>query len=243
MDLATYLEALAGRLRTVAGDELLGVYAGGSYALGAYDAGRSDIDVAAVVRSGASSALKDGIVASIRHEALPCPARGLEFVLYRLASVSEPTLGAAFELNLNTGARMEFRADTEPGDIEAFWFPIDRSILSRHGIALAGPPAAEVFAEMRREALLPAVLESLRWHAEAGGTSDDAVLNACRALRFAVDGVWTSKAAAGAWAVARSPEPLVERALGIREGGGNLEASEVRLFLEAIADQVEALRA
>ncbi len=138
---------------------------------------------------------------------------------------------------------MEFRADTEPGDIDAFWFPIDRSILSRHGIAIAGPPAEEVFADMPRQALLPAILESLRWHAAAGGTSDDAVLNACRALRFALDGVWTSKAAAGAWAAARSPAPLVERALRIRDGGGALDASDVRRFLEAIADQVEALRA
>ena len=37
------------RLRDVLGDELLGVYAGGSYALGAYEPGRSDIDVNAVV--------------------------------------------------------------------------------------------------------------------------------------------------------------------------------------------------
>ena len=81
----------------------------------------------------------------------------------------------------------------------------------------------------------------MRWHALAGGASDDAVLNACRALRFAVDGVWTPKAAAGAWAAGRSDAPLVERALRIRDGGGRLEESDVRRFLAAIADQVEAL--
>jgi hypothetical protein len=236
---ARYLEELAARLLDVAGDELVGVYAGGSWALGAYEPGRSDLDVSAVVRSAAPAELKAAIVAAIRHESLPCPARGLEFVLYRLGVAREPTPEAGFELNLNTGAGMDFRVDEQPGGIESFWFPIDRSILSQRGIALFGPPAHEAFADLPRRMLAPAILESLRWHIRVAATGDDAVLNACRALRFGVDGTWSSKSAAGAWALDREAIPIVERALRVRSGGGRLDADDVLGFLEATAARIE----
>jgi hypothetical protein len=175
---AGYLKELAARLAAVAGGELVGVYVGGSFALGAYDAGRSDLDVAAVIRSAAPRELKDAIVEVIRHESLPCPARGLEFVLYRLGVTCGPSTNADFELNLNTGADMGFRVDLEPGEIESHWFPIDRSILSQHGSALSGPPSGEVFAATPAHVLRPVVLESLRWHIRTAGADDDAVLNA-----------------------------------------------------------------
>ena len=44
-----YLAELTRRMQEILGAELLAVYAGGSYALGAYEHGRSDIDVTAVV--------------------------------------------------------------------------------------------------------------------------------------------------------------------------------------------------
>ena len=49
-DLRAYLDEVAARLQAVLGNELVGVYSGGSYALGGYQAGRSDLGVAAVTR-------------------------------------------------------------------------------------------------------------------------------------------------------------------------------------------------
>lgn len=46
-----YLEELACRIAESTGDELVGVCVGGSFALGDYEPGRSDLDVAAVVES------------------------------------------------------------------------------------------------------------------------------------------------------------------------------------------------
>jgi len=57
-----YLRELVLRLRAVLGSDLVGVYVGGSYALGAYEPGRSDADVAAVVRSRARRESKQAIV-------------------------------------------------------------------------------------------------------------------------------------------------------------------------------------
>jgi len=209
-----YLRELVLRLRAVLGSDLVGVYVGGSYALGAYEPGRSDVDIAGVVRSRARRESKDAIVDAIRHESLRCPARGLEFVLYRLAIVKRPSTAAGFELNLNTGAGMAFRAEFAANGNEAHWFPIDRSVLRECGIALFGPPATNVFAPLPQRLLVPVVLESIRWHSLGPARGDDAVLNACRAWRYAIEGVWSSKPAAGAWALDHLEAPqLVAEAL------------------------------
>lgn len=161
---------------------------GGSYALGAYREGRSDLDVAAVVAKTPPHQLKRALVAELRHESLPCPARGLELVLYTAAAVCRPSTEAAFELNLNTGREMPFRVDFEADPREAHWFPIDRSILAQRGIALFGPPAADVFAPIPRRLLVPLLAESLRRQAASDGRPDDVVLNACRTWMYIEEG-------------------------------------------------------
>lgn len=235
-----YFRELAARLAAVADGDLVGIYAGGSYALGAYDAGRSDLDVAAVLASPAPQTLKESIVAAVRHEAFPCPARGLELVVYRRDAVRVATSEAGFELNLNTGARMPFRTEFEPTATEAHWFPIDRSILRERGVTLCGPPPKEVFGALPRRRLAKVLVDSLRWHATAPARADDAVLNACRAWRWAVDGVWSSKPEAGAWARAQhDAPPVVADALLARQANAQLDPAAVRAFLQRVAAIVE----
>lgn len=191
-----YLTEVATRLRRVLGGNLVGVYVGGSYALGGYVPGRSDLDVAAVVREPLVRKTIDEVVAAVRHEELPCPARKLELVVYTEAAARNPSAEADFELNLNTGAKEPFRIDTDPQPGESHWFALDRSILSANGVALYGPAPGEVFRAPRREDLLPLLAEVLRWYRDNDPDNDDAALNAGRALRFAREGVWVSKRAA-----------------------------------------------
>jgi hypothetical protein len=230
-----YLDGLVERLRTVLGTDLVGVYLGGSLALGGYDERRSDVDVAVVVRSTLSDATKDAIVAAVRHESLACPARGLELVGYTAAAARTPTADPGYELNLNTGRAMPFHVSYTPGGGEGeHWYAIDRAILREHGRVLLGPPACPVFAAMPRAAMLRLLAESIRWHDEAGvARDDDAVLNASRALRYAHEGRWWSKQAAGEWAVERLPDgALAGDALAVRRGTGEgLDAVRVRRFL------------
>ena len=195
-----YLAALARRMGDELGDDLLGVYAGGSYALGAYEHGRSDIDATAVVASTLDDATKQRLVDALRHEALPCPARGLELVVYPRATTEGGGGEPGFELNLNTGARMDFRADFEPGDIEGFWFAIDRSILREHAIPVRGPEPTELFAPIPRDTLLRLLAESVRWHRDSDvPLGSDVVLNSARTLHFVERDTWVSKPAAAAW--------------------------------------------
>jgi predicted nucleotidyltransferase len=80
-DLATHLEAL---LRT----EFVGAYFVGSIALGGYVPGESDVDIVAVSARHVVEYLKCSIGDELLDLARTCPARGLEFTLYRRASLS-----------------------------------------------------------------------------------------------------------------------------------------------------------
>ena len=238
-----YHEQVVARLQALLGAELVGVYAGGSIVLGGYDPNRSDLDVAAVCRRPLSIESKLELGDALRHESLPCPARGLEFVLYPFRSVREATVEAGFELNLNTGRAMRFTLETAPGETSRHWYVIDRAILREHGRTLFGPPAQEVFAPIPRETLLPVLYESVRWHQEAEDAREDdnAVLNACRAWRYAVEGVWSSKPDAGAWAHARVDDPdLISHALTVRSGDGRrLDRQRVDAFLRRVRGLLE----
>ncbi len=229
-----YHRELVARLGRLLGDELIGVYAGGSFVLGGFDHYRSDLDVAAVGTARVDQTTKQAIVEALRHESLPCPARGLEFVLYAEPVLRTATTDPGFELNLNSGARMSFRVDYEPGE-ERHWFAIDRSIVADHGKALYGPAARELFAPIPGGLLLEVVAESVRWHRGAQAASSDAVLNACRALRFAAEGVWSSKLAAGTWALEKHLEPrLVAQAFAARQSEQPLDRVDVFRFLKRV---------
>ncbi len=224
---------------------MAGVYVGGSVALDAYTPGRSDVDVAIVVSDPLDGPTRAALVAALRHESLPCPARGLELVVYTLAATRRGGVEPGFELNLNTGATMGFHADAAPrpegGD---HWFAIDRSLLRSHGLALVGPPVADVFAPIPHAAMLPVVAASLAWHGLQGaGEADNTVLNACRALRFAREGVWSSKPAAGAWALGQvPPDAPVAAALEARDGGPPPDAAAVTAFLTWVIAEVDRAR-
>jgi hypothetical protein len=233
-DVDDYHRKLSSRLRGILGDALVGVYAGGSFVLGDFDHDLSDLDVAAACATHVDLITKQAIVDALRHESLPCPARGLEFVLYAEPVLRAATTAPGFELNLNSGARMSFRADYEPGE-ERHWFAIDRSILMVHGKALLGPPTREVFAPTQRGPLLELVAESVRWYRDTAATGSDAVLNGCRALRFAAEGTWSSKLAAGTWALERHDSPqLVAQAVAARRCQRPLPAGDVDRFLKTV---------
>jgi len=222
-------------------ERLLGVYAAGSFGLADFDPARSDLDVFAVSRSPVSRADKRAIVDRLRHEQLPCPTRGLEFVLYPEETARVPTNEAGFLLNLNTGPGMEFRVDEHPGAVERHWFPLDRAVVRVSGVALTGPQPSELFAPIPRELLLAVVRESLLWHREPGHTGDDdAVLNACRSLRWLREGAWSSKSDAAAWAFGNVADPeLVREALAMRRvEAPRLDRGRVEAFLDAVIHEV-----
>jgi hypothetical protein len=211
-----YLTELVARLRAVVGDRLVGAWLFGSAALGDFDAGRSDLDVQAVTTVTITRAERERLAGVLSHEALPCPVRGLEFVLYAREGLGHAA-GPAFQLNLNTGPGMERHVAFDPGEDPGFWFVLDVAIGREAGRALTGPPAAEVFPAPDRRIVRRAAGDALAWFREHDADGASAVLAACRAWAWAAEGRWLPKAEAARWAMGRLEDPsAVEAALARR---------------------------
>jgi len=198
-----------------------------------------------VVLKSLSPGLQAALVARLRHESLPCPARLLELVVYKEDTARSMSATADFELNLNTGASTPPAVQTRRarGGIARHWFPIDRSVLSQAGVAVSGPPAERVFASIPRVELLPVVADSVRWHRDHLAESGDTVLNGCRSLRYAVTGRWSSKPTAGRWAAEHgfASAELVTRALRVRAEENTLDPAEVRGFLGSVEARLRVI--
>jgi hypothetical protein len=251
-DVRRYLTDLVATARDVLGEDLVGAYAAGSVALGAYQSGRSDVDVALVCADALTPGRKRELVSQLRHEALPCPARGLELVVYRRDVARSGTPEPGFEVELNTGARMPFRVTWSGAERPAadgrFWYGLDRSILHASGQALLGPPAAEMFADLAPADVRRLLVEALTWWLalptpagdEPAPGTEDAVLGACRSLVRHREGVWLPKVAAGRRLVERGHPAtgLVERAIAARHGGPPPTGSEARAFQRTVRDEI-----
>jgi hypothetical protein len=247
-----YLAALVAEARSVLGDGLVGAYAAGSVALGAFEPGRSDVDVALVCSAPLSSADQQQLVARLRHEALPCPTRGLELVVYRIEVARSGTADPGFELELNSGAGMDFRVTLRPEDRpEAdgrFWYALDRSILHQDGVTLLGPPAAEAFADPDPLALHGLLVTSLRWWMslptppgdEPAPGAEDAVLGACRALARHRWGTWLSKVEAGRRLLLDDDEraDLIRQSIAARSGSPPPSGARARDFQRGVLDEL-----
>ena len=171
------------RLQGVLGDELLGVYAGGSFALGAYEPGRSDIDVTAVV-AGAARARDEAGDRRARSATRRCRAPPAASSSSSTRSPPRARAAAApgFELNLNTGAAMASGSTSSPARSRASGSRSTARSCAQHGLPLtraAGRGA--VRADPARQRCSRCSPESIRWHRDSDvPLGADVVLNTCR---------------------------------------------------------------
>ncbi|WNG36217.1 DUF4111 domain-containing protein [Archangium violaceum] len=241
-EVARYGAEVVNRLRTLLGGELVGAYLIGSVALEGYEPGRSDIDIIAVCAHPLETRTKQAIAEALDHRVLPCPARGLEFVLYAKDAVASPSRPLRFEMNFNTGAGMNHWLGLNPEEEATHWFVIDLDIARGHGVPLVGPPPNEVLAPLPRAWVLDAIRDSLTWHSRAEPVSPNNVLNASRAWRHVEEGVWSTKAAAATWARERLSDPsLIDAAVAKRHGapGPALDPEAVRALHHQVLAAVE----
>jgi len=236
-----YLGTVVGRLDDLLQGRILSAYATGSLALGGFVPAQSDIDVIAVCPDSLVPEEKQAIVSALHKDALDCPARGLELVIYSRSAAAKASKAPCFEINLNTGPRMPFRASFDCASEPRHWFVLDIAIVREHGRALVGLPAKAMFAPIPREWSLEALQESLDWHADHESITHYSVLNACRALRFTVENVWSTKEQAAKWARSQVDDAaLVDASLAIR-GGQTAELPDghrVRAFVMDIRDRL-----
>lgn len=236
-----YLGALTLALRARLGDDLIGVCLFGSAAQGAYEPGLSDLDVQAVTRRTLPLETRHTIAADLSHAALPCPAQGLEFVLYPAAAVRPMTAAPAFDLNLNTGSHRAQHVGLDAALEEPHWFVLDIALGRERGRALWGPPPAAMFGEVPRPVILDALVQSQRWHARHDADAPNRVLNAARTWRFLDTGEWGSKPGGVAWAAQQGRRfPVIAQAWSVRHGPGALDPADVMEFMTFLDGRLAA---
>lgn len=235
-DVVAYGHEVDATLQQLLGEGFVGAYYVGSIALGGYVAGESDLDIAAVSAHAIPDDVKPSLADAVFGTTTSCPARGLEFTLYRRAVAASSPVGADFEVNVNGGPRMARAIHLESRAESPFWYVLDRAIAHRCGVVISGPVPAGVFADVSRRTLLDAMIASMRWHRQHEKATLYSVLNASRAWRFAVEDVLGSKLEGAAWARERWSSPsIIDAAVDLRHGrAATLDAVEVDRLLDHV---------
>lgn len=230
-----YAADVGAALAEVLGPDLIGAYLHGSAVLGGFDARRSDVDVLAVSRAAMTAAQQAAAASALSEERLPGPARGLELSVVTLAAAQHPVARPAFELHLTTGPQDGKVIDGHGhgGDPDL----VLHFAVCRAAGRLLGPgrPADQVLAPVPAGLVRAQLAAELSWAAEQS-PGEYAVLNACRAWRFAADGVLVSKVDGGEWAlsrVARPDQELVVTALARQrcQPAPEVDAASARRFV------------
>lgn len=204
-----YLSRLVEQLASLLRDRLIGVYGLGGLAFGDYRHGTSDLDVYVVVRSSLDADEKLAIAADCGHRALPCPARQLEMVVISSQAARHPTSAPRWELNLNTGAGRADHVGLDPAAEPSHWFVLDLAIARQCGIALLGPPAAELIGMPAAADVKTAQSDAVAWYAH-NAMPAEAVASACRAWHWLATGRFAAKRPAARWALARLDDRPLE---------------------------------
>jgi len=237
-DVLAYVSDLASALGELRSD-LVGIYLHGSAVLGGFRPTSSDVDVLAVVCEPGSVTAQQGIgevITAVRG----CPGTGLEMSVITAATAA--ALGdCRFEVHVNTTNEPAIirTGAGGPGDPDLV---LHAAVCRDRAVAVIGPPAGEVFGPIPRSRILAAMLGELQWalsHASTGY----AVLNACRAVKFADDARLCSKLDGGKWYLTRHrPNPVVSAALDFqRHGRPAPAADDATRFVEEVCNQLRRL--
>ena len=235
-----YLQNLTHAIQDILEPHIRAIYLFGSASYGAYEPGTSDLDVAIVITTSLPTSTYQLLASKVNHAAIPCPAMKLELVIYTADTTQNLTRVPRFEMNLNTGVGVADHVSFNPEAEADHWFLLDLAVGRELGVALVGPAPRYAMGEVKKEWITDALGKSLRWWGdnEGANTSPDAVLNACRAWRWAETGVWGSKKQGAEWTLQCYKEndviPIVRRALESRGNKAALDMADVSMVLKTV---------
>lgn len=228
-------------LRTELKDRLAAVYLHGSATLGGFRWDVSDLDVLALVHLP----LADGDLRDIppRLAELRYPRNGLELSIMTVNEATDVDFPApryqlhqAVGHDRGAGAVVDGRSGNGDPDLVRHL-----AICRVSSVALAGPPAREMIAEVPDGAILEAIRAEIRW-AVRRAPLHALVLTACRAWLYADEGRFASKQNAGDWAAQRYPHAsLIRTAVARQEGVKGVRIN--RSAAERLAAHVESVLA
>jgi hypothetical protein len=232
------------------GRDLLGIYVHGSLVFGDFAAGRSDIDVLAVVARPPDEALLDAVapVHAALEERHPAWRGRIEVETCARSTVAAYAFGERpgppdLIMRISPGEALHLL----PASLHRV---LTWATVREKGRTLAGPPAADVLPRMEpalvRDALLAHVRDWPTWVEDMRtvGAQAYSVLSLCRAWCLVADGEQLSKRAAADRAIANLPDDtaLVAWARDWWYAGGDEDApgrhAEVRDFVTRISHRI-----
>lgn len=217
------VERYVADVRTMLGDELIGVYLHGSLAMGCFNPAQSDLDLLVITRTPMSLATKRTIADHlVRASRQPAP---IEVSFLALATLTLWRHPPSFDFHYSEMWRDAYIRDLA-GEGWRAWDAGEKRdpdlsahimVARRRGIALYGPPAASVFPDVPEADYIAAIMSDVtealdRIYADPVY----AILNACRTLAFLQTRQVLSKDEGGRWALDHLPlalRPLVWLAL------------------------------
>jgi predicted nucleotidyltransferase len=226
------------------GANLFAVYLFGSGAVGTFEAGVSDVDIAAIVE----------------HELAPPELDALDRMHRELVVEAPEWDGRVEVVYVSTKGLRMFRdwpsaaARISPGEpfhaivVDPTWL-IDWYQLREVGVTLVGPPPTEVVPVISKSEYVEAVRRLiLTWPTDELGTLGNqayAILTMCRGLRTVRTGEYVSKQEAARWASEQLPAyaELIRTALAWREErrGATDDATPTRTEAAAFVREIASL--
>lgn len=209
----------------------------GSLPLGDFAPASSDIDVIVITPVPPSDGERLALAESLRHSTLPCPAFGLDLLVYPQDEVRPPSRVPNYSFSIATGR--DWTDEVSMGGPYAGGL-IDLAVARQSGTRLGGAAPVEVIGDLPPEWLRAELERSLHWHEghvhdpfhDPGGAN--AVLNAARALHFLATGLLIAKGrAANAALPPNLPRDLIMAAIAWRDGSSStpLPRDRVLAFL------------
>jgi hypothetical protein len=196
------------------GGALRAAYLHGSAVLGGWVAQRSDVDILVVVADDIAARAVEASGEVFLAPGADCPGVGLEASMVTASSAERPRAPWPFVLHIGDGRL--YRGSERPGDADLI---MHYAVCRAAGMALLGPPPADVIGPVGRDAILGCLADDLAWGL-ANASENYSVLNACRALVFCREDSIVSKVAGGEAALLRGfgPPDLVQDALRMQRG-------------------------
>ena len=211
------LSILASRYSGILGDNFVGMYVHGSYAMGCFNAAKSDLDYIILCDDEPDADIKKQIMdVTIAYERF-APAKGLEMHLMRRCDCAEYIHPPYFCLHYSGAHTLAYLSD--PDNYISYMHGQDMdlgahlTVLTNRGKRIAGPEIPEVFGAVPKYAYIESVMSDMDW---SDGDCMYHVLNRCRTLALMRDGLVLSKKEGALWAlenVEKEHHPVITEAL------------------------------
>lgn len=242
-EVGKYISSIVEVLTAELKDKLTAVYLFGSASYGAYEPGISDIDVYAVITEQLDRTIYRQLSKKISNEAIPCPAHKLEFVLLTKENAGAQTPYVKYEMDFNTGEHIGDVIKFDPSTEPRFWYLLDVTMGRELGVPFYGPSPSEIFAQPAIDWVFDCLMESLDYYWQHQPVTHEAVLNACRELKFARTRKWSSKNDSGTWVIDNYNKPdIVLLAMEARKKKIPLPQKQALAFLGFVEEALANLR-